>query len=107
MDVDFPLRTAPKQGWILLLRPQGVVTVKASASVKNSEVLIFQSPDWRAPPELEQLAGNMREVMRNHRGDLLSPDALTMLFLTLCIVLKVMSWTRRKFWKRITTTVVI
>ena len=47
---------------------------------ENSEVLVFQSPDWRAPPELEQLAGNMREVMRNHSGDLLSPDALTSYF---------------------------
>lgn len=45
-----------------------------------SEVFVFQSPEWKAPPELDQLAGNMREVIRNHQGDLLAPDALTMYF---------------------------
>jgi CRISPR-associated endonuclease/helicase Cas3 len=45
-----------------------------------SIVSVFQSPDWPSPPELVQLAGNMRTVLRNNVGDVLAPEAIQLYF---------------------------
>jgi len=80
VDVDFPCVLRAEAGLDSIAQAAGRCNREGKRESKDSEVLIFQSPDWRAPPELEQLAGNMREVMRNHSGDLLSPEALTCYF---------------------------
>lgn len=80
VDVDFPCVMRAEAGLDSVAQAAGRCNREGKKPLENSEVLVFQSPEWKAPPELEQLAGNMREVVRNHAGDLLSPDALTMYF---------------------------
>ena len=80
VDVDFPCVLRAEAGLDSIAQAAGRCNREGRYKAENSEVLIFQSPEWRTPSELEQLAGNMREVMRNHSGDLLSPDALTCYF---------------------------
>ncbi|MEQ1529556.1 MAG: CRISPR-associated helicase Cas3' [Methylococcales bacterium] len=80
VDVDFPCVLRAEAGLDSVAQAAGRCNREGKRDRNNSEVLVFQSPEWRAPPELEQLTGNMREVMRNHSGGLLSPDALTSYF---------------------------
>lgn len=80
VDVDFPCVMRAESGLDSIAQAAGRCNREGKRPLARSEVFVFQSPDWKAPPELEQLAGNMREVIRNHQGDLLAPEALTMYF---------------------------
>lgn len=80
VDVDFPYVLRAEAGLDSIAQAAGRCNREAKRERNDSEVLVFQSPDWSSPPELEQLTGNMREVLRNHNGNILSPDALTAYF---------------------------
>lgn len=80
VDVDFPCVLRAETGLDSIAQAAGRCNREGKRLLEKSEVLVFQSPDWPAPRELDQLAGNMREVMRNHAGDLLAPEALNMYF---------------------------
>lgn len=80
VDVDFPCVMRAEAGLDSIAQAAGRCNREGKRSLVDSEVFVFQSPDWKAPPELDQLTGNMREVIRNHQGDLLAPEALTMYF---------------------------
>lgn len=80
VDVDFPCVLRAEAGLDSIAQAAGRCNREGKRLLEISEVLVFQSPEWKAPPELDQLAGNMREVVRNHAGDLLAPEALTMYF---------------------------
>ena len=80
VDVDFPLVLREECGLDSIAQAAGRCNREGRRDADQSEVLIFQSPEWKAPPELDQLAGSMREVVRNHAGDLLTEEAITRYF---------------------------
>ena len=80
VDVDFPLVMRAETGLDSVAQAAGRCNREGLRSKQESEVLIFQSPDWKAPPELEQFAASLRHVLRNHQGDLLAPEAIKAYF---------------------------
>ncbi|NOS76096.1 MAG: CRISPR-associated helicase Cas3' [Methyloglobulus sp.] len=80
VDVDFPSVLRAEAGLDSIAQAAGRCNREGKRERNDSEVLVFQSPDWKAPTELDQLTGNMREVLRNHDGNILSPDALKAYF---------------------------
>lgn len=79
VDVDFPCVLRAEAGLDSIAQAAGRCNREGKRERNDSEVLVFQS-SWSAPPELAQLTGNMREVLRNHNGNILLPDALTSYF---------------------------
>lgn len=80
VDVDFPLVMRAETGLDSVAQAAGRCNREGLRSKQESEVLIFQSPEWKAPPELDQFAASMRHVLRNHEGDLLAPEAIKSYF---------------------------
>jgi len=80
VDVDFPMVMRAETGLDSVAQAAGRCNREGLNLKAESEVLIFTSPEWKAPPELDQYAASMRHVIRNHKGDLLSPDAIKAYF---------------------------
>lgn len=80
VDVSFPLVMRAEAGLDSVAQVAGRCNREGLALKEDSEVLIFTSPEWKAPPELDQYAASMRHVMRNHEGDLLAPEAINAYF---------------------------
>jgi len=80
VDVDFPSVFRAEAGLDSVAQAAGRCNREGRRTLDNSEVFVFQTPEWKAPPELAQLAAPMRSILRNHAGDVLAPDALKSYF---------------------------
>lgn len=80
VDVDFPMLYRAEAGLDSIAQAAGRCNREGKRPLDESVVSVFQSDEWSAPPELAQLAGNMRMVMRNHAGDVLAPEAMSLYF---------------------------
>lgn len=80
VDVDFPSVFRAEAGLDSIAQAAGRCNREGRRLLESSEVFVFQTPDWKAPPELAQLAAPMRSILRNHPGDVLAPAALKSYF---------------------------
>jgi len=80
VDVDFPIVMRAETGLDSIAQAAGRCNREGRKSKEESEVLIFSSPEWKAPPELDQYAASMRHVMRNHESDLLALEVINAYF---------------------------
>jgi CRISPR-associated endonuclease/helicase Cas3 len=80
VDVDFPTVYRAEAGLDSIAQAAGRCNREGRRALEDSQVFVFQSPTWKAPPELAQLAAPMRSILRLHEGDVLAPDALKKYF---------------------------
>ncbi len=80
VDVSFPRLMRAETGLDSVAQAAGRCNREDDASKEDSEVLIFTTPEWKAPPEIDQYAASMRHVLRNHKGNLLAPEAIKAYF---------------------------
>ena len=80
VDVDFPTVYRAEAGLDSIAQAAGRCNREGKRALESSQVFVFQTPEWKAPPELALLAAPMRSILRNHEGDVLAPDALKSYF---------------------------
>jgi CRISPR-associated endonuclease/helicase Cas3 len=82
VDVDFPAVLRAEAGLDSIAQAAGRCNREGRRSPAESEVLVFatENADWAPPTELRQYAQVAREVLRQVKGDPLSPDAIRRYF---------------------------
>lgn len=80
VDVDFPSVFRAEAGLDSIAQAAGRCNREGRRGLEGSDVFVFQTPEWKAPPELAQLAAPMRSILRNYAGDVLAPAALKSYF---------------------------
>ena len=79
VDVDFPCVFRAEAGLDSVAQAAGRCNREGRRKIGESTVFVFKPVNWPAPPEVEQFAGAMREIMR-HQRELLSPKAIEAYF---------------------------
>jgi CRISPR-associated endonuclease/helicase Cas3 len=80
VDVDFPTVYRAEAGLDSIAQAAGRCNREGKRPLENSQVFVFQTPEWDMPTEIDQASTAMREILRNHSGDVLAPDALKAYF---------------------------
>lgn len=76
VDVSFPAVLRAEAGLDSIAQAAGRCNRNKEWPVEASEVLVFSTPQWKPPRELEGHAAAFREIERRHRDDLLALDAV-------------------------------
>jgi CRISPR-associated endonuclease/helicase Cas3 len=80
VDVSFPLVMRAETGLDSVAQAAGRCNREGVWKTEDSKVLVFNAPEWKAPPEISQYAASLRHVLRHHQGSLLSPEAIKAYF---------------------------
>jgi CRISPR-associated endonuclease/helicase Cas3 len=80
VDVSFPLVMRAETGLDSVAQAAGRCNREGIWKTEDSKVLVFNAPEWKAPPEISQYAASLRHVLRNHQGSLLAPEAIKAYF---------------------------
>ena len=82
VDVDFPTVLRAEAGLDSIAQAAGRCNREGAKGLDASEVLVFATAneDWAPPPELLQYAQVAGEVLRQFKGDPLSPEAMERYF---------------------------
>ncbi|VEH87954.1 helicase Cas3 [Neisseria animaloris] len=81
VDVDFPLVMRAEAGLDSIAQAAGRCNREGKRPSESSFVWVFKPEEqWKAPSEIGLLSAAMREVVRHHADDLLSPQAIRRYF---------------------------
>lgn len=80
VDVDFPSVMRAEAGLDSIAQAAGRCNREGRLPLATSEVLVFDSPDWKPPRELARFAAVFRGIERQHRDDLLALEAVQAYF---------------------------